>query len=360
MLRRVRRQLLVSLKRGGFFRVAANSRWRGRSLLILCYHGISLADEHEWNNQLYISPATFRERLDILKRGRYAVLPLDDALGRLAAGNLPPRSVAITFDDGAHDFHERAFPLLRDYDYPATVYLTTYYCQVQRPVFDTAASYLLWRGRHLDDVGRIERLVPELAPLDLTTEPARRAAALRVRGYANRSNLSAAAKDDLLRGMAEAFGLDYDAIFSRRRLHLMTPDEVRKIAAAGIDVQLHTHRHRTPDDCAAFAREIEDNRASIDEILGPGRRTHFCYPSGIYQPSFVGWLREAGVTSATTCDFGLATRADDRLLLPRLVDTGNITPVQFEACLAGVADLLPHRRRAGLARRSSAAHTVAA
>jgi peptidoglycan/xylan/chitin deacetylase (PgdA/CDA1 family) len=160
--------------------------------------------------------------------------------------------------------------------------------------------------------------------------------------------------------MSRALGLDYDAIFSRRLLHLMTADEVREVAAAGFDVQLHTHRHRTPEDRATFLREIEDNRASIARILGAGERIHFCYPSGVYRRSFVPWLREAGVASATTCDFRLAAPGDEVLLLPRLVDTGNITPLEFEACLAGVADFLPHRRRAVTPARPGAAGEYAA
>jgi peptidoglycan/xylan/chitin deacetylase (PgdA/CDA1 family) len=124
----------------------------------------------------------------------------------------------------------------------------------------------------------------------------------------------------------------------------MTAEEVRQVSAAGVDVQLHTHRHRTPDDCAAFVKEIEDNRASLDAILGPGHRAHFCYPSGVYRASFLPWLRQAGIASATTCDFGLATAVGALLLLPRLVDTGNISPLEFEAWLTGAAALLPHHR----------------
>ncbi len=385
MLRRLRGRFFTILNRAGISDRVADSRWRARRLLILCYHGISLADEHEWNNQLYISPALLRARFEALKRGRYRVLPLDEALNRLAAGTLPARSVAVTFDDGASDFHARALPLLRECGYPATVYQTTYYSEYQRPVFDTATGYLLWRAwnkhaavgsaaavgsdfparRSLGEGGsrishRLEQLIPGLTPLDLSTERARRAAALRIRDYANGARLSAEEKDQLLRRIAAAVDLDYDATFSSRALGLMTADEIRHVAASGIDVQLHTHRHRTPADRAAFLREIDDNRIALARILGPGPRTHFCYPSGIYEPPFPGWLREAGVRSATTCDFRLASAADDMLLLPRLVDTGNISPVEFDACLAGVADMFPHRRRArtpartGVGRRASA------
>ena len=42
----------------GVSRRFAETAWRCRRLMILCYHGVSLADEHEWNPTLYISPRT--------------------------------------------------------------------------------------------------------------------------------------------------------------------------------------------------------------------------------------------------------------------------------------------------------------
>ncbi len=346
IVRPARRVLLRVMQRARFFERIADNAWRTNRLLILCYHGISIADEHEWNNQLYISPVMFRDRLDILKRGRYNVLPLDEALTRLREGTLPPRSVALTFDDGEFGFYQHALPLLRGYGYPATVYLTTYYCHYQRPVFDTGVAYVLWKsGLPTADLSRV---VPAISQLQLGTDVERRRAALRIREYANNSGLSGPAKDDLLRAIAQELTVNYDALFSRRLLFLMTPDEVRQVSSDGNDVQLHTHRHRTPDDCAAFVKEIDDNRAGIGQILGPGRRSHFCYPSGVYRAAFLPWLRQAGVTSATTCDFGLSTAEDDMLLLPRLVDTGNIAPVEFEAWVTGAAAMLPHRRRPSL------------
>ncbi len=342
MLRRARHHLFTILRRSGLFRVAAASRWRTERLLILCYHGVSLADEHEWNNELYVPPALFRQRLEALKRARSSVLPLGDALERLSAGTLPPRSVAITFDDGTYDFYARAFPLLREFGFPATVYLTTYYCHFQRPVFDTGCRYVLWRSgqREVDFTG----LVPGIGRMPVATFDEGKRAMVAVRERAEAEHLSGAQKDDLLRAIAARAGVNYEALFGKRLLYLMAPDEVREVAAAGIDVQLHTHRHRTPDDCGAFMKEIDDNRASIESILGSGTRAHFCYPSGVYRPPFLGWLRQAGVRSATTTDFGIASAADEMLLLPRLVDTGNITPLHFEAWLTGVAGLLPHRR----------------
>jgi peptidoglycan/xylan/chitin deacetylase (PgdA/CDA1 family) len=123
----------------------------------------------------------------------------------------------------------------------------------------------------------------------------------------------------------------------------MTPAEARELASAGCDIQLHTHRHRTPHDRALFAREIRENRARIEAQTSHGA-VHFCYPSGVTAPEFLPWLRELGVQSATTCAPGLATAPVEPLLLPRLVDHAGLNAVEFEGWMAGVSEWLPRRR----------------
>lgn len=88
--------------------------------------------------------------------------------------------------------------------------------------------------------------------------------------------------------------------------------------------------------------EISGNREIIRRITGTDAK-HFCYPSRRYNKQLVGWLREAGVVSATTCDPGLASPSSDPLLLPRLVDVPTLAPVEFEAWLSGIADWIPRR-----------------
>ena len=86
-------------------------------------------------------------RLDFLRRGQYNVLPLGQALKLLWAKQLPPRSVAITFDDGTFDFFSLGYPLLKKFGFPVTVYQTTYYTDRPIPVFNLVCSYLLWKRR---------------------------------------------------------------------------------------------------------------------------------------------------------------------------------------------------------------------
>ena len=340
VLRALKLSLLHASRACGVFRAAANSRRRTEKLLILCYHGISMDDEHEWAPGLFMSATMFETRLQQLRRGGYSVLPLGEAVAQLYAGTLPPRSVVITFDDGNLDFYRRAWPLLKAYEQPATVYLTTYYCEQNLPVFPLVLSYLLWKGRGQlveGAIGAARKLTVDTRSID-----GRRRAEAILLGQAQDAGMSAREKDDLARGVANALRIDYDELGARRLLHIMNPDEVRELAAEGVDFQLHTHRHRSPLDESRYRAELTSNRERLTAMTGKVPR-HFCYPSGTRKPQFETWLDEEGVLSATTCDPGIASRTNHPLRLPRLLDHSTLTGVEFDAWLSGIGARLPHR-----------------
>jgi peptidoglycan/xylan/chitin deacetylase (PgdA/CDA1 family) len=129
--------------------------------------------------------------------------------------------------------------------------------------------------------------------------------------------------------------VDYDALPERRMLQIMSPEEARITCESGVDIQLHTHRHRTPRDKDLFQREILDNSNYIHDLTGK-KPIHFCYPSGDYSSDFFPWLSELGVVSATTCERGLATADSQDLLLPRFLDDSSVDLIRFESFVAGV------------------------
>jgi len=69
----------------------------------------------------------FEHQLDHLQQWGAAVLPLRDALAMLSAGRLPERAVCLTFDDGYSSVIETAWPLLRERDYSAIMFVCTEY-----------------------------------------------------------------------------------------------------------------------------------------------------------------------------------------------------------------------------------------
>lgn len=324
---------LKGLRSAGLFSVVGGSRRRKSSLLILCYHGLSLDDEHQWLPHLYITPELFRQRMASLRDMRASVLPLDEAVTRLNAGSLPPRSVVITFDDGLYDFLHHGIPILTDFAYPCTLYLTTYYCKYRVPVIALVLDYLLWKSR-LTMIELPEQNIEQPSAIEAFAD--RQQVVGRVLRWMEAKGLTTLEKDGVAREIAARVGVDYESLLNRRILQIVSMEEAQEIWRAGVDLQLHTHRHRTPRNRELFHREIRDNSNCILEITGDTRPAHFCYPSGHYLPEFLPWLRELGVKTATTCDPGLARQGSEDLALPRVLDDSTVEPVRFESIVSGL------------------------
>src|SRR3954453_6345963 len=273
IVRPLRLASLALLKGCGALNWVRDSRWRDHRLLILCFHGISIEEEHLWRPATYIHPTLFAQRLELLSRGRYKVLPLGEAVERLYRGDLPSRSAVITFDDGTYDFLEHAFPALKQYGFPATVYQTTYYCDYDRPIFNLACSYILWKRRgEVLNVGKRFVLSPRL---DLRTEASRQAIVDQLVKHSQNRKLTEEKKNELAEELAGAVGIDYAQLVRKRILQLLRPHEIAELAREGVDFQLHTHRHRTPLSETPFRQEIRDNRYSLQSMLSGQSTQHF-------------------------------------------------------------------------------------
>ena len=92
---------------------------------VLMYHQI--ADRTQTSSRLAVSPDAFAGQLRRLQDGGYTTLTAAGLAAALADGGpaRPARPVVLTFDDGYADFHTRALPLLRQYGFTATVFVTT-------------------------------------------------------------------------------------------------------------------------------------------------------------------------------------------------------------------------------------------
>ena len=344
VLRQVKRGGLTALKAAGAFGVVRESRWRDRRLLILCYHGVSLADEHEQDPTLYVRPSLFAARCELLRRDGYTVVPLGEGLERLEAGTLPPRSLCLTFDDGMYNFGAAALPVLQRFGYPATVYLSTYHCIHDEPVFHPLCSYLLRRAR-----GRVVDARSSLGMdhvWDLRTYAGMLHAFRMVQRVVERLSLGRVEKTAFARRIAAALGVEFEPLMAQRMFHLLRPDEVTRLARRGVEFELHTHRHRSPLDRDLFLREISDNRSHMAGMLDRAPK-HFCYPSGYWRPEFLPWLKEAGVRSATTGEPGIAEPSAHPLLLPRVMDSEGVSTIEFEGWLTGLPFRLQRVRRNG-------------
>lgn len=90
--------------------------------LILMYHRVAEVELDPWG--LCVTPQHFAQQLEVLQKS-YQPLSLKQLLQSHREGNIPPRSVAITFDDGYADNLYHAKSLLERYGLPATVFVST-------------------------------------------------------------------------------------------------------------------------------------------------------------------------------------------------------------------------------------------
>src|SRR5215472_5548004 len=204
----------------GIYSVMKRSEWRRRQLLILAYHGISQLDEHKWRPSLYMSPDLFASRLTTLSQSGCNVLSLGEALLRLKQGTLPPQSVVLTFDDGYFNFYQYAYPILRRFNYPATVYQTTYYVNVRQPIFHLVTSYLLWKSprKTLD----AKPLIGTTRHWDLSTQENIASANFEIWKFAKSAGMCIGERQQLVERLADFLGVDYAEISNRRMFELMT------------------------------------------------------------------------------------------------------------------------------------------
>ena len=89
---------------------------------VLVYHKFS---KHA-SDRMTVREDAFEEQMAFLKRNGYRVIRLDDLFEFLKEKrSLPRKSVVITFDDGWRSMYDIAYPVLKRYGYPATLFIST-------------------------------------------------------------------------------------------------------------------------------------------------------------------------------------------------------------------------------------------
>src|SRR3954454_3314745 len=92
-------------------------------VLIFCYH--RLVDKIRYPGT-EITPAAFEAEMKELKDKGITVISMQDLLAwKRGEKNIPPRSAVITFDDGWKSQYEVAWPIMKKYGYPFTMFIYT-------------------------------------------------------------------------------------------------------------------------------------------------------------------------------------------------------------------------------------------
>ncbi|MBU4228459.1 polysaccharide deacetylase family protein [bacterium] len=88
---------------------------------ILTYHNFT-KDE---GSSYQINIVEFEKQMDYLAVHNYSVISLSELLTGLRDGQLPPKPIVITIDDGFKSTYTLAYPILKKYNFPATLLIYT-------------------------------------------------------------------------------------------------------------------------------------------------------------------------------------------------------------------------------------------
>ncbi|MFO8002562.1 MAG: polysaccharide deacetylase family protein [Marinilabilia sp.] len=314
-----------------------------KKLLILCYHGVSVRDEHLWWPGVFMTEEKFANRLALLKRYRYNVLDLESAVDALNKNRLPPNTVVLTADDGYLNSPGTMVKQCERYGFPLTIYVTSYYSRKSNPVFNVMVQYLFWKTDKKSLVGEFP-FADKLGARHWSLEGDQaRILANQIIDF-GREHCNEDQRRSLLVVLCEALGMDFNEMEALGMFMLMGPEEITGLSEKGVDIQLHTHRHRFPVDETIAKREITENRDYLEPLVGR-KLVHFCYPSGRWDLAHHPWLKSLDVKSAVTLEIGFNSAGANPLALRRYLDKQDIPEIQFLAEVSGFADLARKMRR---------------
>lgn len=281
---------------------------RGSRLLVLGWHNV----DSTW---CFPAPAGaglrgLARQLRIL-RSVANVVPLASALADLTAGRpLPPRAVAITFDDGYRDNLTRAVPLLRELGLPATCFLVpgilerttrAWWEELASAVTNARTPQILWE----------ERTYPVRTPAERHTATCALADSLKGRHRAARE----ASVDKLIGLLDPARGYSTDE-------HFMDWDEASQLREH-MEIGSHSLHHTILSHETAEEQAVDlcTARARLQERLGVDAPV-LAYPNGTtadYAPSTLAAADRAGHSHAVTTRRGLNRADTPRFEVHRIV-----------------------------------------
>lgn len=265
----------------------------GRWLTVLTYHRIAERghDPDDLDPALVSATPEEFERHVAWLASHATPLSLDDLLAvQAGAGRLPRRSVLVSFDDAYEDFAETAWPLLRAHGVPATLFVATAY-----PGHEGHGFWWDRLHRALARTDWRDPLTTPVGPLLLAS------AADRERTHrALVALIHALPHDDATYFLEHILELVGDAA---PVCPVLSWDELRELARAGVGVAPHTRTHARLDRVSdQRARdEIAGSRADLQRELGHCPRA-FAFPAGGHDE------RSAELLAGEDFAIGLTTR----------------------------------------------------
>ena len=265
-----------------------------------------------------VNSAALRSQLAYLRR-HFHLVPLRYILEHLKAGRpLDKLTVALTIDDGRRNFYEFMFPLLKEFEIPATFFVVSSFIRREDWIWTDKVLWLSEQPFRANELSadKIEVFFAKLNRL----RPEARTASI------------------------EAIAADMGVSIPREAPPKYAPcswSELREMADSGlVDIGSHTATHPILSSLTDEEswHELTVSRAQIEE--GLGRQVgSFCFPNGKpgdYRLSQLQQLRDAGYAGAVAADFGMVANGANPYELPRIGVSAHSDDLSFSKDVDGV------------------------
>ncbi len=115
---------------------------RRKGIPVLMYHSVIGG----YNLRNALEPKIFNRQMDYLKKRNYQVISLTRLLDFLKQKKeLPRKALVLTFDDGFYDNYLNVWPVLKKYNFPATIFISAGLVGKYMKLEDTSLRLLSWQ-----------------------------------------------------------------------------------------------------------------------------------------------------------------------------------------------------------------------
>jgi peptidoglycan/xylan/chitin deacetylase (PgdA/CDA1 family) len=277
--------------------------YRGAKLLIITYHSIIPSSDRD--AFLGFPADLFEVHLKFIRKN-FKIVSMKEGLKTLYDGNSRDFYVAINFDDGYMDNYINAYPLLRKYNVPATIFLTTDYI---------GKSCIFWWDRVFNIISSASKDID----IDLGSRhfyfkldglQSRQQATNYINGFLRQQN----EKD--IRRLVDELQSQFPAQKVSNPNLMLGWREIKEMNGDIISFASHTKTHRNlcllEDD--EVREELVESKREIERHLGT-EVIEFSYPFGIFDERIKGLVREAGFKYARATLRGLNHKGSDEFNL---------------------------------------------
>ncbi len=291
---------------GGF---APFHRANRDKILILTYHRFSREA-----NPLKISGDEFAAHLEYLAKHN-RVLPLTETVEHLRDGKtLPPNAAVITIDDGYRDAFEVAFPILKKYAMPATVYAVTDFLDEKCWLWTDLMRYVLLTTEN--DSVKIEFENQDLVEAILSDERQRLETAARLNSRLKK--MLDECKDSKIKQIAESLNVTIPALPTEDYAPVSW-EQARAMDAENVRIESHTVTHPILTNISQkkLDDELQTSRQRLENVLGR-KVENFCYPNGSLNETVWQTVKNIGYKCAVTTEYGFNGKTENPFLLKRI------------------------------------------